>query len=198
MKETMTEDGNKLGWANSFIKLSRHETEFCIDSILDTAATPQRLKQWGVKDYRSGKHVIDDICTLCKKEKATLGHILGHCDVALGKTESSLNRIAWMYDKVLRTAREKALVHSKLIKTKGYQLMADLDKNRHDFLQTLRSFDSKLKPDIVLINESTNDIIIGELTCPMEARMTYWHETKTKKYHHLFPTVYKQTSYRNK
>jgi hypothetical protein len=60
--------------------------------------------------------------------------------------------------------------------------MADLDKNRHDFLQTLRSFDSKLKPDIVLINESTKDIIIGELTCPMEARITYWHETKTKKY----------------
>jgi hypothetical protein len=56
---------------------------------------------------------------LCKKEKGTLGHILGHCDVALGKTESSFNRIAW----------------------------------RH------------------------------ELTCPMEARMTYWHETK--KYHDL-------------
>jgi hypothetical protein len=49
-------------------------------------------------------------------------------------------------------------------------------------VQTMRSFDSKLKPEIVLINESTKDIIIGELTCPMEARMTYWHETKTKKY----------------
>jgi hypothetical protein len=129
--------------------------------------------------------MIDDICTLCKKEKGTLGHILGHCDVALGKTESSFNRIAWRHDKVLQTAREKALEHSKLIKTKGYQMMADLDTNRHDFLQTLRSFDSKLKPDIVLINESTKDIIIGELTCPMETRMTYWHETKTKKYHDL-------------
>jgi hypothetical protein len=139
---------------------------------------------------------------LYKKEKGTLGHILGHCDVALGKTESSFNRIAWMHAKVLHTTREKALEHSKLIKTKEYQLMADLDKNRHDFLQTLRSFDSKLKPDIVLINESTKDIIIDELTCPMEAhetktkkygpnrrpmeaRMTYWHETKTKKYHDL-------------
>jgi hypothetical protein len=104
--------------------------------------------------------VIDDNCTLCKKEKGTLGHILGHCDVALGKTESSFNRIAWRHDKVLQTTREKALEHSKLIKTKGYQLMDDLDKNisinyLHDFLQTLRSFDSKLKSDIVLINEST-------------------------------------------
>jgi hypothetical protein len=58
-------------------------------------------------------------------------------------------------------------------------------RSRHDFLQTLQIFDSKLKSDIVLINESTKDIIIGELTCPMEARMTYWHETKTKKYHDL-------------
>jgi hypothetical protein len=33
MKETMTEDGNKLGWANSFIKLSRHEIKFGIYSI---------------------------------------------------------------------------------------------------------------------------------------------------------------------
>jgi hypothetical protein len=48
---------------------------------------------------------------------------------------------------------------------------------RQESAQTLRSFDSELKPDIVLINESTKDIIIGELTCPMEARMTYWHET---------------------
>jgi hypothetical protein len=119
MKETVTEHGNKLGWANSFIKLSRHEIKFGIDSILDTSATPQRLKQWGVKDYRSGKHVIEDICTLCKKEKGTLGLILGHCDVALGKTESSFNRIAWRYDKVLQTTRDKALEHSKLTKTKG-------------------------------------------------------------------------------
>jgi hypothetical protein len=50
MKETMTEDGNKLGCANYFIKLSRHEIKFGIDSILDTATTPRRLKQWGVKD----------------------------------------------------------------------------------------------------------------------------------------------------
>jgi hypothetical protein len=83
------------------------------------------------------------------------GNPWGHSDVALGKTESSFNRIAWRRDKVLQTTREKALEHSKLIKTKEYQLMADLDKNRHYFLQTLRSFDSKLKPDIVLINEST-------------------------------------------
>jgi hypothetical protein len=46
--------------------------------------------------------------------------------------------------------------------------MTDLDKIQHDFLQTLRSFDSKLKPDIVLINVSTKDIIIGELTYPMD------------------------------
>jgi hypothetical protein len=44
--------------------------------------------------------------------------------------------------------------------------------------RNVRSFDSKLKPDIVLINESTKYIIVGELTCPMEARMTYWHEKK--------------------
>jgi hypothetical protein len=39
----------------------------------------------------------------------------------------------------------------------GYQLKADLDKNRHDFLRTLRSFDSTLKAVIDLFKE---------LTCP--------------------------------
>jgi hypothetical protein len=67
MKETVTEDGNKLGWANSFIMLSRHGIKFGIDSILDTAATAPRLKQWGVKDYRSGKHVIEDIARTTPK-----------------------------------------------------------------------------------------------------------------------------------
>jgi hypothetical protein len=119
--------------------------------------------------------------TLCKKEKGTLGHILGQPwkKPKLHSTESHGGMT-----KFYRPQGRK-LEHSKLIKTKGYQLMADLDKNRHGFLQTLRSFDSKLKPDIVLINESTKDIIIGELTCPMEALMAYWHETKTKKYHDL-------------
>ncbi len=170
----MTEDGNKLGWTNSFIK---HEIKFGIDSILDTAATPQRLIQLGVKDYRSGKH---DICTLCKKEKGTLGHILGHCDVALGKTESSFNRIAWRHDKVLQTTREKALEHSKLIKTKGYQLMADLGTTsyRHCEVSIQRS-----NPTSFSSTNPPKTSLSGELTCPMEARMTYWHETKTKKYH---------------
>jgi hypothetical protein len=68
----MTEDGNKLGWANSFIKLSRHEIKFGIDSILDTAATPQRLKQRGVKDYRSGKHVLTTSVRLARKRREPL------------------------------------------------------------------------------------------------------------------------------
>ncbi len=64
--------------------------------------------------------------------------------------------------------------------------MDDLDKKRYDFLQTLRSFDSKLKPDIILINESTLWWInYRHYPRTMEARMTYWHETKTKKYHDL-------------
>jgi hypothetical protein len=90
---------------------------------------------------------LTDLCLFLIR----LRHILGYCDVALGKTESSFNRIAWRHDKVLQTARAKALERSKLIKTKGYQLMADLDKNRHDFLQTLRSFDSKLKQYFLLL-----------------------------------------------
>jgi hypothetical protein len=124
--------------------------------------------------------VIDDICTRCKKEKRTLGRILGHCDVALGKTESSFNRIAWRHDKVLQTTREKALEHSKLIKT-----ISTDGRPRQESARLPTDTAKKLKPDIVLINESTKDIIFGELSCPMEARMTYWHETKTKKYHDL-------------
>ncbi len=60
---------------------------------------------------------------------------------------------------------------------------------RHDFLRKLLSFDSKLKPDIVLINESTKDIIIGELTSPiwrtgMKQRLrntTTWRTESQKK-----------------
>ncbi len=50
------------------------------------------------------------------------GHIWIHSGTlrrALGKIESSFNRISWKHDKVLQTTREKALEHSKLIKTKG-------------------------------------------------------------------------------
>ncbi len=93
--------------------------------------------------------------------------------MALGKTESSFNRIAWRHDKVLQTTREKALEHSKLIKTKGYQLMADLDKNRHDFYEI--SIQSSNPTSFSLTNPPKT---------PLSA-MTYWHETKPKKYHDL-------------
>ncbi len=129
------------------------------------------MKRWGVKDYRSGKH---DICTLCKKEKGTLGHIIGHCGVALRKkTESSFNRIAWRHDKVLQPAREKAFEHSKLIKTKGYQLMADLD-NRH--------YEVSIQSSNPTSFSSTNPPKTS-LSANLLVQWKRGHETKTKKYH---------------
>ncbi len=74
-------------------------------------------------------------------------------------------------------AREKALERSKLIKTKGYQLMADLDKNRHEHYEV--SIQSSI------LTSFSHQRHHHRRTCPMEARMTYWHETKTKKYYDL-------------
>ncbi len=49
MKETMTEDGNKLGCANYFIKLSRHEIKFGIVRsmlVLPTVKRPSVARIW--------------------------------------------------------------------------------------------------------------------------------------------------------
>jgi hypothetical protein len=169
-------DGTKLGWANSFIKLSRHEIKFGIDSILDTAATPQRLKQWGVKDYRFGKHecfarkrrepldTFWDIATW-PWEKPKVHSIESHG--GMRKFYKPQGRMRWN----IRNLSNRKCITDGRPRQESARLPADTTK----FLFN----------DIVLINESTKDIIIGELTCPMEASMTYRHETKTKKYYDL-------------
>jgi hypothetical protein len=192
LRAVAAEQNMEIGWAKAFLRLRKNDIKFGIDSLLDVAATPQRLKEWKVKDYRSGRYVVDDTCQLCKSAKGTLGHILGYCDVALGKRDTEFNRIAWRHDQVLRTLRDNITKHSKLVKSGTFELVTDLGNDKRDHVALMRSFDTTLKPDVILFNESDKKIILGELTCPMEHKMAHWNQFKTAKYEKLVSEIAKR------
>jgi hypothetical protein len=168
-------------WMPHFLKLNETELKFALNSLADTLPTPQRLFQWGVKDYRSGRRLISDTCTLCNKECGTLGHILGSCEVALG--EEGGRRYTWRHDRILHELVDRVKqVHNA---NNHWTISNDLPAAANPVSQALQPFNTTLRPDLVGINESTKKVIIMELTVPMETQIDRWHTTKTEKYRSL-------------
>ena len=107
--------------------------------------------------------------------KETLLHVLNNCP-------QKLDRYTWRHNSVLN-----AIV--KLIQpvlSSDYELYADLPHLMkgnttipHDVYVT------NLKPDIVIINKSTHEVIIVELTVPFESNLQDAHDRKLNKYSDL-------------
>ena len=107
--------------------------------------------------------------------KETLLHVLNNCS-------QKLDRYTWRHNSVLNAITNLI----KPILPCDYELFADLPhllKGNttlpHDVYVT------KLKPDIVLINRSTCDIVIIELTVPFESVIKDAHSRKVTKYSDL-------------
>lgn len=143
-----------------FLRLSHSESKFAMNRLADTLPTPQRLCQWKVPDYRTGQQVIDDSCQLCNKGKGTLGHILGTCEYS---RESG--RYTRRHDQILQILSDATT--KKLMNP--CETHDDLKTSKQGNVSTLlEAFDTNMRPDLVSINEEKQEIVIMELTVPME------------------------------
>ncbi|XP_051928401.1 uncharacterized protein LOC127604984 [Hippocampus zosterae] len=186
----------KVTWAELW-KAEPQRVKFLIQAVYDVLPSPSNLHTWGIAETPA--------CPLCSK-RGTLEHILGGCTRALGD-----GRYRWRHDQVLKTiaeaitaglawakqfrpsnktiafvrAGDKPTAASRtssagiLTSARDWQLLVDLEKKlkfpSHIAVTTLR-------PDIVLVSESTKQAVLLELTVQWEDRLEEAFERKLSKY----------------
>ena len=157
---------DSITWRSIMFDLPRNILQFAVNASINTLPTNSNLKRWGKR--------LNASCQMCDS-KETLLHVLNNCS-------QKLDRYTWRHNSVLN-----AIINLiKPILPCDYELFADLPhllKGNttvpHDVYIT------KLKPDIVIINRSTCDIVIIELTVPFESVIKEAHSRKTTKYSDL-------------
>ncbi|XP_061101211.1 uncharacterized protein LOC133130563 [Conger conger] len=185
----------KVTWTELW-RAEPQRIKFLIQAVYDVLPSPSNLHTWGLAETSA--------CPLCSK-RGTLEHILSCCTRALGD-----GRYRWRHDQVLKTIAEaisagllwaKQFRPSKrtiafvrageqatparrtsagiLTSARDWQLLVDLERQlkfpSHIAATTLR-------PDIVLVSESTKQAVMLELTVPWEDRLEEAFERKLSKY----------------
>ena len=188
----------KVTWTDLW-QSEPHRISFLVRAVYDVLPSPANLFTWGKVETPN--------CQLCSG-KGTLEHILSCCPKAL-----SQGRYTWRHNQVLKPIAEaiskrisragrvrnntRAIAFVKaggqpkaslkppagiLATAQDWQLSVDLE-NQSRFPQHIVR--STLRPDIVLVSESTKNIVIMELTVPWEDRLGEAHERKRTKYEQL-------------
>jgi hypothetical protein len=179
------------------ISTSETSLKFLVKSVYDLLPTPSNKNRW----YGS-----EEVCKLCGKD-GTLTHILSGCEVALAQ-----GRYRWRHDQVLRQIAscveakrrnhnsqmcrvkkkiqfvkagekrnqvERSLLGSYLDGANDWKLHVDLDR-KLKFPREVAV--TNLRPDMLLVSESTKRIGLVELTVPNEERIEVSGELKKSKY----------------
>ena len=178
------------------INTSETRIKFLTKSVYDLLPTPANKSKWFGEDDR---------CNLCS-ERGTLNHILSGCKTAL-----SQGRYTWRHNRVLQEIADRIQDRVKTskpvsCKTKSITFVKEGEKPEKDHTNQNRSYldtandwevrvDLKgrlkipssititdLRPDMILISESTKQLGIIELTVPNESRIEVSGEMKRAKY----------------
>ncbi|XP_067284127.1 uncharacterized protein [Pseudorasbora parva] len=189
----------KVTWAELW-KAEPHRLRFLIQAVYDVLPSPSNLFSWGL--------VESPACTLCLR-RGTLEHILSCCPKALGE-----GRYRWRHDQVLKVIANtiscgidhckrlrpvkntiafvragdkpplaaRATSSGLLATARDWELKADLGKQLK-FPEAVAT--STLRPDMLLISETSKQIVLLELTVPWEDRIEEANERKRAKYAEL-------------
>ena len=187
----------KITWSNIW-KADFHRIRFLVQAVYDVLPSPANLHVWGKTETPS--------CPRCSG-RGSLEHLLSSCPKALGD-----GRYRWRHDQVLRAvadsiataintskghykpktiafhrAGEKPNIQARaksglLTSANDWQLEVDLGKQLK-FPSRITS--TRLRPDMIIVSDSTKQLIILELTVPWEERMDEANERKRSKYQEL-------------
>lgn len=188
----------KVSWTELW-RSEPHRIKFLIQSVYDVLPSPSNLFRWGLAE--------NPLCPLCQRA-GSLEHILSCCPRALGD-----GRYRWRHDQVLRViaeaistgistskdqqptrqsiafvrAGEKPQQHrgqagGLLATSRDWQLKVDLGRQLK-FPENIAV--TTLRPDMVLVSETSRQVVLLELTVPWEDRMEEAFERKRAKYEEL-------------
>lgn len=190
-------------WNTLLYGLSPSLVSFMINSIQLTLPSPDNLVRWG-------KTTVGE-CYQCKARTCTLLHILSDCKVSLDQgrytwrhdcilelihksMEQTVNNFnsrmvknipdAPKYIKFVVAGEnkktDKSVPQKILSSSNDWIIMADIGENNLTFPVSI--YATPLRPDIVVFSRKSKKVIIVELTCPKEERMSTSHQLKKDKY----------------
>ena len=160
------EEGDCITWRSYLWDIPQGVLKFAINAGLNTLPTFDNLKRWGKR--------VNDRCTFCGNIQ-TLAHILSNCNVALDQ-----GCLTWRHNSVLSNII--ALIRPHLVS--GMHLFSDLP----GFLAPgggsipPNILVTNLRPDIFIINETSRQAVVFELTCPWDSNIIRSHDFKEEKY----------------
>ncbi|XP_049897834.1 uncharacterized protein LOC126388657 [Epinephelus moara] len=188
----------KISWTELW-RSEPHRIKFLIQSVYDVLPSPSNLLRWGLAE--------NPLCPLCQSA-GSLEHILSCCPRALGD-----GRYRWRHDQVLRVIAEvistgistskhqqptrqsiafvragekpqqcRSQAGGLLATARDWQLKVDLGRQLK-FPENIAV--TTLRPDMVLVSETTKQVVLLELTVPWEDRMEEAFERKRAKFEEL-------------
>ncbi|KAL0225333.1 hypothetical protein RCL1_003245 [Eukaryota sp. TZLM3-RCL] len=158
------------GWISLLIDLPPSVIKFAANATLNTLPTPDNLRRWKIeRKMPNQKKVISDICLLCDEGPCC------YCKFILDN--EVFNRPKWRHDTVLST-----LIKYTFHNLDNVEFYCDLYGHENYYVH-LPFSSSNLRPDLVTIKEK--NVLICELSCPMEDYIDVRHSEKTSKYQPL-------------
>ncbi len=91
-----------------------------------------------------------------------------------------MSRPTWRHNSILRVLKAEL----SQILSPEHDIILDTAEERAHYSSTQKLYfpDSKQRPDVSIINESTKTIFLLELTSPSSRYINTWHENKTNRY----------------
>ena len=160
------EEGISITWKSYMWDIPQGVLKFAINAGVNTLPTLDNLKRWGKR--------VSDRCCFCGNIE-TLAHVLSNCSTALNQ-----GRLTWRHNSVLSSIIS---VIRPLLKD-GMILFSDINGFQAPHGGTIppHILVTALKPDIFIYSETSQVVIIFELTCRWDSNISRSHQYKSEKY----------------
>ena len=167
-------EGADLTWRSIIFDLPRGVLSFAVRASIDYLPTFCNLKTWGKRNSTN--------CKFCGNQE-TLMHVLNSCSVSLNQ-----GRFTWRHDSILDHLLKQ--LKQILSTSPDVQIFSDMPgSTTTGGTLPVNIVISKLRPDIVMVNEKLKSVHLIELTVPFEQNINKAHERKTLKYNNLVSDI---------
>ena len=162
----LIEEGDSISWKSYMWDVPQGVLKFALNAGLNTLPSLDNLRRWGKR--------VNDRCPFCGNIE-TLAHVLSNCSTALTQ-----GRFTWRHNSVLASIINLIRPHLK----PGMLLYSDMPGYQapHGGTVPPHILVTALKPDIVVVSETSEEVIVFELTCPWDTNIVRSHDFKSEKY----------------
>ena len=163
LPELIISEKENITWKSIMFGLPQNVLQFITNASIDSLPSYVNLYRWGKR--------LTNKCHHCPNTTGTLHHILSHCPVLL-------ERYTWRHNSILR-----AFINRIKPTDTSFKLYADIEG------YTIAGgsipphiLATNQRPDIVLVWDSSKEIVIIELTVPFETNIAAAHQRKEDRY----------------